>query len=76
MMRKSGGRIDTGAGGGLARLAKVKAYGETPVGGPSPKPVGAPSPVPRRNGGRTNYPINTGSGGGEARLAKIRAYGP
>lgn len=38
-------------------------------------PMGPPPVMPRKNGGRTNYPIDTGSGGGLARLEKIKAYG-
>jgi len=68
-LRAAGGRaIRHGSGGGLGRLEKKNAYGETPIGGASP--------VPRKSGGRTNYPIKTGGGGGQARLDKIRAYGP
>jgi len=64
MPRKHGGRtgypIDSGAGGGEARLEKKDAYGLKPA---------------RKAGGRTGYPIETGSGGGEARLDKVKAYG-
>jgi len=64
MPRKHGGRtgypIDSGAGGGEARLEKRDAYGLKPA---------------RKAGGRTGYPIETGSGGGEARLDKVKAYG-
>lgn len=79
MMRKHGGRaypIETGGAGGLARLAKVKAYGGPPIHGASPKPPNSQSPKPRKNGGRTNYPIDAGAGGGQGRLEKLRAYGP
>jgi len=31
--------------------------------------------MPRKSGGRTNYPIDTGAGGANARLEKIDAYG-
>lgn len=64
MPRKHGGRtgypIDSGSGGGEARLEKRDAYGLKPA---------------RKSGGRTSYPIETGAGGGEARLDKIKAYG-
>jgi hypothetical protein len=43
-----------------------------PPGGPQMPPPGL---MPRKSGGRTNYPIDTGSGGGNARLEKIDAYG-
>ena len=89
-MRASGGRAQyenkTGGAGGLARLAKTRAYGETPIHGASPKPVGAPSPRPKRDhaigaaspklrasGGRT---YEGGAGGGKGRLEKAAAYGP
>ena len=64
MPRKHGGRtgypIDSGSGGGEARLEKRDAYGLKPA---------------RKSGGRTSYPIETGSGGANARLEKIDAYG-
>lgn len=64
MPRKHGGRtgypIDSGSGGGEARLEKRDAYGLKPA---------------RKSGGRTSYPIETGSGGANARLEKISAYG-
>ena len=50
---------------------------------PMPPPAGAGGPpmmpppgmMPRKSGGRTNYPITTGSGGANARLEKIKEYG-
>jgi hypothetical protein len=78
MMRKHGGRaypIETGGAGGLARLAKVKAYGGPPIHGAAAKPPMSQSPKPRKHGGRTNYPIDAGAGGGQGRLEKLRAYG-
>lgn len=61
---KRGGRtsypIKDGAGSGLGRLEKEKAYGERPG---------------RKTGGRAAYPIEDASAGGKGRLQKIEAYG-
>ena len=43
-----------------------------PPGGPQMPPPGM---MPRKSGGRTNYPIDSGAGGANARLEKIDAYG-
>ena len=57
------------AGGGMPMGAAP------PMGGaPGGMPMGAP-PMPRKSGGRTNYPIHDGAGGGEGRLEKIKSYG-
>ena len=49
--------------------------GGAPMAGGMPPQMPPPGMMPRKSGGRTNYPIETGSGGGKARLDKIPAYG-
>ena len=53
-------------------------FGQGGQGG-NPPPVqgyaAPPNMMPRKSGGRTNYPIDTGAGGANARLEKIDAYG-
>lgn len=52
------------------------AGGGMPMGAAPPMGGAMPPQMPRKSGGRTNYPIRDGAGGGEGRLEKIKAYGP
>jgi hypothetical protein len=65
-------------------LGNAMGYGQQPAMGGYGQPqqqqpmmggVGQQGMMPRKSGGRTNYPIDTGAGGANARLEKIDAYG-
>jgi hypothetical protein len=62
-------------------LGNAQGFGQPSMGGygqvqqPMMGGVGQQGMMPRKSGGRTNYPIDTGAGGANARLEKIDAYG-
>lgn len=79
--RATGGRTGKMVGGSLGN---AMGYGQQPAMGgygqlqqqqPMMGGVGQQGMMPRKSGGRTNYPIDTGAGGANARLEKIDAYG-
>ena len=79
--RATGGRTGKMVGGSLGN---AMGYGQQPAMGGYGQPqqqqpmmggVGQQGMMPRKSGGRTNYPIDTGAGGANARLEKIDAYG-
>ena len=78
--RATGGRTGKMVGGSLGN---AQGFGQPSMGGygqpQQPQPmmggVGQQGMMPRKSGGRTNYPIDTGAGGANARLEKIDAYG-
>ncbi len=76
--RATGGRTGKMVGGSLGN---AQGFGQPSMGGygqvqqPMMGGVGQQGMMPRKSGGRTNYPIDTGAGGGNARLEKIDAYG-
>jgi hypothetical protein len=84
MPRATGGRTGKMVGGSLGN---AQGFGQPAMGGygqqqqPMMGGVGQqgmmqqPNMMPRKSGGRTNYPIDTGAGGANARLEKIDAYG-
>ena len=78
MPRAAGGRTGKMVGGSLGN---AQGFGQPSMGGygqmqqPMMGGVGQQGMMPRKSGGRTNYPIDTGAGGGNARLEKIDAYG-
>ena len=76
--RATGGRTGKMVGGSLGN---AQGFGQPSIGGygqmqqPMMGGVGQQGMMPRKSGGRTNYPIDTGAGGANARLEKIDAYG-
>ena len=76
--RATGGRTGKMVGGSLGN---AQGFGQPSMGGygqvqqPMMGGVGQQGMMPRKSGGRTNYPIDTGAGGANARLEKIDAYG-